>query len=156
MNEIRRAAQFKQFESAFDKISGILGFKGIKDNSHDEYIQIGYKSHKTLNRHQSDFPVNITCGSQLIFFYIDVIEYQNNGDVRAPVIKIIESERRLGNDSIKTNTPFHHQNFTIPDYKAILSNNFQNIKMELRNEAGKHIPFNGTGKVIVSLRFHKN
>ena len=42
------------------------------------------------------------------------------------------------------------------DYKPILSNNIQNIKVELRKEAGKFIPFNGTGKVIVGLKFQKN
>ena len=166
MDELRRIAQFKQVDFTFDKIThklvlqfganegfsfeneevpSILGFKGIKDNSHDGYIHIGYKSHKTLNRHQSDFPVDITCGSQLIFVYIDVIEYQIIGDVGAPVIKIIETERRLRNGSINTVTPIHHKTFTILDYKPILSNNIQNIKVELRNEAGKLIPFNGTG-----------
>ena len=177
MDELRRIAQFKQFDFTFDKIThklvlqfganedfsfeneevpSILGFKGIKDNSHDGYIHIGYKSHKTLNRHQSDFPVNITFGSQLIFVYIDIIEYQIIGDVRAPVIKIIETERRLRNGSINTVTPIHHKTFTILDYMPILSNNIQNIKVELRNEAGKLIPFNGTGKVIVGLKFQKN
>ena len=138
-----------------EEVPSKLGFKGIKDNSHDGYIHIGYKSHKTLNRHQSDFPVYITCGSQLIFVYIDVIEYQIIGNVRAPVIKIIETERRLRNGSINTVTPIHHKTFTILDYKPILSNNIQNIKVELRNEAGKLIPFTGTGKVIVGLKFQK-
>ena len=55
-----------------EEVTSILGFKGIKDNSHDGYFQIGYKSQKTLNRQQSDFRVDITCGSQLIFVYIDV------------------------------------------------------------------------------------
>ena len=175
MDELRRIAQFKQFDFTFDKIThklvlqfganegfsfenkkipSIFGFKGIEDTSHEGYIHIGYKSHKTLKRHQSDFPVDITCGSQLIFVYIDVIEYQNIGDVRAPVIKIIESERRLGNGSINTVTPIHHKTFTIL-FRPILSNNIQNIKVELRNEAGKFFPFNGTGKVIVSLKFQK-
>ena len=75
--------------------------------------------------------------------------------MRAPVIKIIETERRLRNGSINTVTPIHHKTFTIRDYKPILSNNIQNIKVELRNEAGKLIPFNGTGKVIVGLKFQK-
>ena len=118
-------------------------------------FHIGYKLQNTLNRHQSDFPVDLTCGSQLIFVYIDVIEYQNIGDVRASVIKIIESVRRLKNGSINTATPIHHKTFTILDYKPILSNNIQNIKVELRNEAGKLIPFNGTGNMIVSLKFQK-
>ena len=173
MDELRRIAQFKQFDFTFDKIThklvlrfganehfsfenedvpSNLGFNGIKDNSHDGYIHIG---HKTLNRHQSDFPVDLTCGSQLIFVYIDVIEYQNIGNMRAPVIKIIESERRLKNGSINTVTPIHHIKFTILDYKPILSKNIQNIKVELRIEAGKLIPFKGTGKVIVSFKFQK-
>ena len=62
------------------------------------FFHIGNKSEKTgnsLNRHVGDFPVDITCGSQLIFVYIDIIEHRNVGDVRAPVIKIIESEMRL-------------------------------------------------------------
>ena len=126
------------------KVPSILGFKGIKDNSHDEYIHIGYKSHKSLNRHQSDFPVDIACGSQLIFVYIDVIEYQIIGDVRAPAIKIIGTERRLRNGSINTVTPIHHKTFTILDYRPILSNNIQNIKVGSRNEAEKLIPLNGT------------
>ena len=145
----------KGFSFENDEFPSILGFKGIKDNSHDGYIHIGYKSHKTLNRHQSDFPVDITCGSQLIFLYIDSIEYQNIGDVRAPVIEIIESERRLRNGSISTVTSIYHKTFTILDYNPILSINFQNIKVELSNEAGKRNPFNGTGKVIVSLKFQK-
>ena len=176
VDEFRRIAQFKQFDFTFDKIThklvlqfgtnegfpfenkdvpSILGFMGIKDNSLDGYIHIAYKSHKTQYRHQSDFPVDLTCGSQLIFVYIDVIEYQNIGDVRAPVIKIIETERRLKNGSINGVTPIHHKTFTFLDYKPILSNNFQNIKLELRNEAGKLFPFNGTGKVTVSLKFQK-
>ena len=83
------------------------------------------------------------------------MEYQIIGDVRAPVIKIIETERRLRNGSINTVTPVHHKTFTILNYKLILSNNIQNIKVELGNEAGKLIPFIGTGKVIVGLRFQK-
>ena len=75
--------------------------------------------------------------------------------MRAPVIKITETERRLRNGSINTVTPIRHKTFTILDYKPILSNNIQDIKVELRNEAGKLIPFNGTGKVIVGLKFQK-
>ena len=44
----------------------------------------------SLNRLVGDFPVKTSCGSQLIFAYIDIMEHQNVGDVRAPVIKIIE------------------------------------------------------------------
>ena len=81
-----------------EEVPSIIGFKGIKDISNRGFIHIGYKSENasnSLNKHVGDFPVDITCGSQLIFVYIDIIEYQNVGDVRAPVMKIIESKRRL-------------------------------------------------------------
>ena len=75
--------------------------------------------------------------------------------MRAPVIKIIESERRFRNGSINTVTHIHHKSYTNLEYKSILSNNIQNIQGELRNETGKLMPFTGTGKVIVSLNFQK-
>ena len=75
-----------------EEVPSILGFKGIRDTSNPGFIYSGYKSEKavnTFNRHVGDFPVDITCGSQLIFVYIDIIEHQIVGGVRAPVIKII-------------------------------------------------------------------
>ena len=179
LKEIFRIAQLKNFDYDFDTVTqklvlkfgpneglsfedeevpSILGFKGIRDISNHGFIHIGYKSEKTgnsLNRHVGEFPVDITCGSELIYVYIDIIEHQNVGDVRAPVIKIIESERRLRNGSINTVTPIHHKSYTNLDYKPILSNNIQNMQVQLRNETGKLIPFTGTGKVIVSLKFQK-
>ena len=174
LEEIFRIAQLKQFDYDFDTVTqklvlkfgpneGLsfedeevpsnLGFQGIRDISNHGFIHIGYKSEKasnSLNRHFGDFPVDLTCRSQLIFVYIDISEHQNVGDVRAPVIKIIESERRLRNGSINTVTPIHHKSYTHLDYEPILSNNIQNIQVELRNEAGKLIPFTGIGKAIVS------
>ena len=90
------------------------------------------------------------------FVYVDIIEHENVGDVRAPVLRVIESERRLRNGSINTVTTIHHKSYTKLDNKPILSNNIQNIQVELRNETGKLIPFTGTEKIIVSLGFQKN
>ena len=98
-----------------EQVPSIFGFKGITDISNHGFIHIGYKSENTgnyLNRHVADFPIDIICESQLTFVYIDIIEHQNVGDVRAPVIKIIESERRLRNGSINTVTPIHHKSYT--------------------------------------------
>ena len=147
LEEIFRITQLKQFDYDLDTVTqklvlkfgpneglsfedeevpNILGFTGIRDISNHGFIHIGYKSKKagnSLNRHVGDFPVDITCGSHLIFVYMDIIEHKNVGDVRAPVIKIIESEGRLRNGSINTVTPIHHKSYTNLDYKPILSNN---------------------------------
>ena len=141
-----------------EEVPSILGFKGTKDISNPGFIHIGYKSENSgnsLNRHVGYFPVDITCGSQLIFVYIDIIEHHNVGDVRAPVIKTIESERRLRNGRINTVTPIQHKSYTNLDYKPKLSNNIQNIQVELRNETGKLTPFIGSRKIIASLKFQE-
>ena len=124
VSEIVRIARLKQFDRKFDKITqklvltfgeneglsfqddeipSILGFKGTSDPAHNGFVHIGYKTNlengapNSPNRHFGIFPVDIACGSQLIFVYLDIIEYQHVGDSRAPILKIIESERRLRN-----------------------------------------------------------
>ena len=135
LEEIFRIAQLKQFDYDFDtvtqklvlkfgpnerlsfedeELTSILGFEGIGDISNHGFIHIGYKSENAgnpLNRHVGDFPVNITCGSQLIFVNIDIIEHQNFGDVRAPVIKIIESEKRLSPTQIWMTSQYYQTMF---------------------------------------------
>ena len=182
VSEIVRIARLKQFDRKFDKITqklvltfgeneglsfqdneipSILGFKGTPDPAHNGFVHIGYKRNfekaapNSPNRHFGIFPVDITCGSQLNFVYIDIIEYQHVGDSRVTILKIIESERRLRNGSLNTVAPVHHKTFPNLDYKRLLSNNIQSIKVELRSETGKLIPFTGIGKVVVSLKFQR-
>ena len=182
VSEIVRIARLKQFDRKFDKITqklvltfgengglsfqdneipSILGFKRTPDPAYIGFVHIGYKTRlengapNSPNRHFGIFPVDITCGSQLVFVYIDIIEYQHVGDSRVPILKIIESERRLRNSSLNTVAPVHHKTFTNLDYKRLLSNNIQSIKVELRSEIGKLIPFTGIGKVVVSLKFQR-
>ena len=98
MKGIVRTAQLKQLDFNFDKNNqkmvlhvvsneglsivsenflSILSFKCMNDNSDDDYIHNGYNSDEiTLNRKQSSFPVDNTCGSQLVLLNIDVIENQ--------------------------------------------------------------------------------
>ena len=61
-----------------EEVPSILGFKRSSDISIHGFIHIGYKSEKavnSLNKRVQDFPVDITCGSQLKFVYIDIIEH---------------------------------------------------------------------------------
>ena len=144
-----------------NEIPSILGFNVTPDPAYNGFVHIGYKTNlengapNSPNRHFGIFPVDITCGSQRIFVCLDIIEYQHVVDSRAPILKIIESERRLKNGSLNTVAPVHHKTFTSLDYKRLLSNNIQSIKVELRSETGKLIPFTGIGKVVVSLKFQR-
>ena len=159
LEEIFRIAQLKTFDYDFytvtqklvlkfgpneslsfedEEVPSIFGFTGTKDISNPGFIHIGYKSKNagnSLNRHVGDFPVDFTCGSQLIFVYVDIIEHQNVGDVRAPVIKIIESERGLKNGSINTATPIHRKSYTNLYYSQYYQTIFKTSSgVEKRNE----------------------
>ena len=117
VSEIVCIAKLKQFDRRFDKVTqkltltfgkneglsfqdneipSILGFKETPDPSHAGFVHIGYKTNiekgtpNTPNRHFGIFPVDITCGSQLFYVYLDIIEYQHVGDSPAPILKIIE------------------------------------------------------------------
>ena len=55
-----------------NEIPSILGFKWTPDPAHNGFVHIGYKTNlengasNSPNRHFGIFPVDITCGSQLI------------------------------------------------------------------------------------------
>ena len=135
---------------AFGKIDGLsfqikklpakpfLGFQAQTDPTHEGFYHIAYKSDNNHNSHIGVIPVDITCGSQLIFVYIDIIEYQHVVDSRAPVLKIIESERLLKKGILKTVNPVHHKSYTNLYFEKLLSNDIQSIKIELRTDWETH------------------
>ena len=53
------------------------------------------KKASCINRHVGYFQAVMTSGSHLMFVYIDITEQQNVGDLQAPFIKVIQSERRI-------------------------------------------------------------
>ena len=82
-----------------NKIPSILDFNGIQDGSR---CRIGYKIFKTSeslamadNEEYSfvdDYPFDLSVMKQLLFVYVNIIEYQNVGDTKAPLIHPIDSK----------------------------------------------------------------
>ena len=68
------------------KILNVLGFKGIREGTG---YHIGYKEciliHSTLTSQNfiSDYPIDISAGTQLMFIYLDIFLYQIAGDTSA-------------------------------------------------------------------------
>ena len=105
-----------------------------------------------------DYPFDLSAGKQLIFIYINIIEYQEYqyvGDTKAPLIRVIGSKQRLKNGSPFEIEPTHRIVFRNLEYKKLLSKNFQSNEIQLRTETGELVPFAGTGKVILTLNFKK-
>ena len=102
-----------------------------------------------------DYPFDLSAGKQLIFIYVNIIEYQNVGDTKIPLIRFIDSKQRLKNCSPCEIEPTHRIVFSNLEYEKVLSKNFQSIEIQLRTDTGQSVPFAGTGKVILTLNFKK-
>ena len=143
------------FESP--QIPRILGFKGIRDGTG---YHIGYKEsshiYSTLTSQKliSDYPVGISAGTQMMFIYLDIIRYQIVGDTKAPLLGVIDTNRRVKNGYACSIEPNHRKVFSNLDYKKFLVNNIQSIAVDLRTEIGRLVPFAGEGgKVDLTLKF---
>ena len=106
------------FESP--QIPSTLGFKGIRDGTG---YHIGYKEsshiHSTLTSQNliSDYPVDISAGTQMMFIYLDIINYQMVGDTKAPLLRVIDTNRRVKNGYVCSLEPNRRKVFSNLDYK---------------------------------------
>ena len=65
---------------------------------------IGYKkipsfdvSYEGNELYESQFPYDLTSGTSHVFVNFDILQYQNVGDAKAPLIRVIDSIRRIKN-----------------------------------------------------------
>ena len=145
-----------------NEILSIIGFNGIHVGSG---YHIGYKMLDTFENltvaddeeksFVGDYPFDLSSGKQLIFIYVNIIEYQYVGDTKAPLIRVIDSKQGLKNGSPFGIEPRHRIVFSNLEYKKLLPKNFQAIEIQLRTETVELVPFAGTGKVISTLHFKK-
>ena len=126
-----------------NEIPSILGFNGIHDGSgyHIGYNMLDTFENLTLADDEErsfvvDYPFDLSSGKQLIFIYVNIIEYQYVGDTKASLIRVIDSKQRLKNGSPCEIEPKHRIVFSNLEYKNLLSKNFQSIEIQLRTETG--------------------
>ena len=134
------------------QIPSLLGFKGVTDGTG---YHIGYKQgstkHSTFSTQDllADYPVDVCAGTQLIFIYLDIIHYQIVGDTKAPLLRVIDTIRRVKNGYACTIEPNHRNVFSNLDFRIFLVNNISNFSVNLRTETGGLVPFAGGGKVFL-------
>ena len=139
------------------EIPSLLGFKGSPDGGLGFHIGFNSKPHLQLtnnvNEHDSDYPFDLSAGIELMFIYLDIIDYQRVGHSKAPLLRIIDTKRRLKNGKIGIVEPSHRIVFSNLDYKKLLTKSIQCFAVQLRSETVNLVPFAGTGKIILTLRF---
>ena len=92
----------------------------------------------------------------MMFIYLDIIHYQILVDTKAPLLRVIDTNRRVKNGYVCSIEPNHCKVFSNLDYKKLLVSNTQSIAVNQRTETGRLVPFAGRGgKVVLSLKFQK-
>jgi hypothetical protein len=82
--------------------------------------------------------------------YADVIEYSVIGDTQAPILRSVPFANKSESQRIN--------NLTFPEplqYRNVLKNSFQSIRIELRQPNGKLVPFSGIGVTRLTLHFRE-
>ena len=86
-------------------------------------------------------------------FYLDIIHYQIVGDTKEPILRVLDTNRRVKNGYACTIEPNHRKVFSNLVFKKLLVNNISIISVNLRRETGELVPFAGGGKVVLALKF---
>ena len=74
----------------------LLEFKGVRAGTG---YHIGYKQgslkHSTFSTQDlfADYPVGVCAGTQFLFIYLDITHYQLVGDSKAPLLRVIATNR---------------------------------------------------------------
>ena len=77
-----------------------------------------------------------------MFVYLDIIHHHIVGDAKAPLLRVLVSNRRVKTVACVTSI-----------IKKILVNNIQNVAVNIRIETGRLVPSAGAGgKVVLTLK----
>ena len=129
-------------------IPNVLGFRGTETPFG---IHIGNEEFAKCRIVVADYPYDLISGINLIFVYTDLIEYQNTGDVKAPILRVIDSGKCVENGEPSSSQGLERSFFDL-QFKKLLVQNIQTISIQLRCETGYLVSFNGTGQVVLTLK----
>ena len=137
-------------------ILDVLGFQGTPDKNRGGYF-IGTNSNAQITSQpmKGDFPADITAGTNIFFTYCNIIEHRKVAGVKAPVLRVIDSKRKLKDGELFNTSATTHKSFSELQFKKLVLSSIREIFIELVTPTGKYVPFVGTGRVVITLKFRK-
>lgn len=93
------------------------------------------------------FVSDLNIGRQSLFVYLNVLEDQIVGDVRAPLLRTVPVQGKKG-DTITIN-------YENPQFLPIATKEFETLEILITDDTGKKIPFE-RGRVVVTLIFRRS
>ena len=135
-------------------VKTISHYSGDEENTNDlKHLATIVRAH---GKDVATYPFDLSGGSNIMFVYTNIIEYQPVADKRAPLLRLIAMQHKIENDIMVEDESIHHKGFDNLQFKSLLTNTIAAIQIELRNEAGQLMPFVSRGRTAVTLRFKKN
>ena len=91
-----------------------------------------------------------------LMIYSDLVEYNNVGYTKAPLLRCFPFISKLkGGDIITTGQYMNYQTFSNLQFRPLLKNAFHSIHIDLRDTSGEKIPFVSVGITRLVLMFRK-
>ena len=105
--------------------------------------------------HKPEFAYDIVRIHSLMI-YSDLVEYNVNGDTKAPLLRCFPFISKLnGGDIITTGQYMNYQTFSNLQFRPLLKNSFHSIHIDLRDTSGEKIPSVSVGITRLVLMFRK-
>ena len=101
----------------------VLGFRGVPNPNRGGYfIGNSNKMKKQTLPIKGDYPAEFTSGANIFFVNCDVIEHQHIAGVKASVLLVNITERRLTNGNLKITSATIHKSFRDLQFKQLVLN----------------------------------
>ena len=100
----------------------------------------------TLIEKKTPYPADINGGFSSMYVYTDIVDAQFVGDVKVPVLRIVNIEGEYGNTV--------HASFRNLQYVPVKVNSFETIEVNIKNDQNENVSFE-FGKSIATLHFRQ-
>ena len=100
---------------------------------------------------KSPYYPDVQRGMHNFFVYSDIVEPSLIGDTAAPLLRIIKADPT---ENSEEHGGLAHYTCQKPFYHPVAKANFQTLEMNIRDELGRNVAFEG-GKVIATLHFRQ-
>lgn len=151
-----------QFGSRYHRVEGdknipsVLGLDGlvIGHVPAPDFIE-NYDPQNPRVTTESAYPVDLHAGRHLMFVNINIIDTQHVGNTKVPTLRIVPLLGKMRNDHLFQGQAVCYRTFEDLQFKNMLGSTVHRIEVELRDEMGHLIPFSGSGRTAITLKFRK-
>ena len=142
--------------SLYDRsLFDVFSFKGVPDPNRGGYF-IGNddKVRKPTQPIKGDYPADMTAGTNIFFVNFDIIEHRHIAGVKAPFVRVIDTERRL-TDGILQMTLQQNKSFLELQFRNLVLDKMREIFVEIVAVSRVYVSLVRTGRVAITLKFPK-